>query len=179
MSATDEPAGHESPFEPEIYEQLRALAHHVMRGERAGHTLAPTALVHEVWLRLADGPGSGYRDAAHFKSVAAKAMRHVLVDHARARTAQKRGGGATHVTLEDSVDAGFDRTEDILHVDLLLNRLREHDPQLEQLVVMRFFAGMTEIEIAQVMGCSDRWVRQQWTFARAWLRRALEGDAIA
>ena len=71
------------------------------------------------------------------------------------------------------------RSEDILHVDLLLNRLREHDPQLEQLVVMRFFAGMTEIEIAQVMGCSDRWVRQQWTFARAWLRRALEGDAIA
>ena len=75
MSATDEPAGHESPFEPEIYEQLRALAHHVMRGERAGHTLAPTALVHEVWLRLADGPGSGYRDAAHFKAGMASGLK--------------------------------------------------------------------------------------------------------
>ena len=177
MSSNEEPVGPTPPFEPRIYEQLRALAHYLMRGERAGHTLAPTALVHEVWLRLSDGPGSGFRDVTHFKAVAAKAMRHVLVDHARARIAQKRGGGVTHVTLGDSAGTGFDRTEDVLEVDRLLNRLREHDSQLEQIVVMRFFAGMTDIEIAQAMGFSDRWVRQQWTFARAWLRRALERDA--
>jgi len=160
----------------ELYEELRALAAHHLRGERADHTLEPTALVHEAFLRLHGKPGLDICGRTHFMAVASIAMRRVLADHARARNSQKRGAGATHVTVGESNAITEDRTEDVLRVDSALERLAQVDRQAERIVEMKFFAGMTEAEIAQVLGVSDRWVRKQWSFARAWLRRELEAE---
>jgi RNA polymerase sigma-70 factor (ECF subfamily) len=159
----------------DVYSELRALAAHHLRGERAGHTLQPTALVHEVFLRMHGRVGPDFQGRTHFLAVASIAMRRVLVDHARARIALKRGGGATHVTVGEENAICEDRTEDVLAVDHALAKLALVDPRAERIVEMRFFAGMTEVEIAGVLGVSDRWVRKQWAFARAWLRRELEG----
>jgi RNA polymerase sigma factor (TIGR02999 family) len=161
----------------ELYDELRALAAHHLRGERADHTLQPTALVHEVYLRMQGRSGLEIENREHFMAVASIAMRRVLVDHARARDAKKRGGGVTHVTVGEANAITNDRTQDVLRVDEALARLALVDPQAERIVEMRFFAGMTEVEIGGVLGVSDRWVRKQWAFARAWLRRELEGEA--
>ncbi|HEY6196330.1 MAG TPA: ECF-type sigma factor [Candidatus Eisenbacteria bacterium] len=158
----------------ELYRELRELAAHHLRGERAGHTLQPTALVHEAYLRMNARGGLALQGRTHFMAVASIAMRRVLVDHARARAALKRGGGVTHVTVAEANAISEDRTQDVLVVDAALARLALEDPQAERIVEMRFFAGMTELEIAGVLGVSDRWVRKQWAFARAWLRRELE-----
>lgn len=158
----------------ELYAELRALAAHHLRGERVDHTLQPTALVHEAFLRMSGRPGLEIAGRTHFMAVASIAMRRVLVDHARARSAVKRGAGATHVSVGESNAITEDRTQDVLLVDSALARLAEVDRQAERIVEMKFFAGMTEVEIAQVLGVSDRWVRKQWSFARAWLRRELE-----
>ena len=160
----------------ELYEELRALAAHHLRGERAGHTLQPTALVHEVYLRMQGRNGLPVTHRTHFMAVASIAMRRVLVDHARARAAEKRGGGVTHVTVGPASAITEDRTEDVLAVDGALARLALEDPQAERIVEMRFYAGMTENEIAEVLGVTDRWVRKQWAFARAWLRRELQAS---
>lgn len=158
----------------ELYSELRALAAHHLRGERADHTLEPTALVHEVYLRLQGRGERQIEGRSHFMAAASIAMRRVLVDHARTRRAQKRGGGVTHVTVGEANAITSDRTTDVLLVDDALARLGRVDPQAARIVEMRFFAGMTELEIASVLGKSDRWVRSQWAFARAWLRRELE-----
>ena len=160
----------------ELYEELRALAAHHLRGERAGHTLEPTALVHEVYLRMQGRGGLALSCRAHFMAVASIAMRRVLVDHARARAALKRGGGVTHVSVGPGNAITEDRTEDVLAVDAALARLALEDPRAERIVEMRFYAGMTEAEIADVLQVSDRWVRKQWAFARAWLRRELQAS---
>ena len=160
----------------ELYCELRALAAHHLRGERADHTLQPTALVHEVYLRMQCRPGLEFQGRSHFMAVASIAMRRVLVDHARRRNAMKRGDQVTHVTVGESNAITADRTQDVLRVDAALARLALVDPQGERIVEMRFFAGMTETEIASVLGVSDRWVRKQWSFARAWLRRDLERE---
>jgi RNA polymerase sigma factor (TIGR02999 family) len=160
----------------ELYEELRSLAAHHLRGERADHTLEPTALVHEAFLRMHGREGLEICGRTHFMAVASIAMRRVLVDHARARDAQKRGAGVTHVTVGESNAITKDRTEDVLLVDSALERLAQVDRQAERIVEMKFFAGMTEAEIAQVLDVSDRWVRKQWSFARAWLRRELEAN---
>lgn len=157
----------------ELYSELRALAAYHLRGERSGHTLQPTALVHEVYLRMQGRPGIEHR--SQFMAAASIAMRRVLVDHARSRGAQKRGGGITHVTVGQANAITSDRYQDVLLVDDALARLAQVDPIAARIVEMRFFAGMTELEIASVLGKSDRWVRNQWAFARAWLRREL-GD---
>ena len=159
---------------PELYAELRALAAHHLKGERADHTLQPTALVHEAYLRMSARAGLALAGRTHFMAVASIAMRRVLVDHARARTAQKRGGGATHVSVREANAITEDRTQDVLLVDAALARLAEVDAQAVRIVEMKFFAGMTEAEIGQVLGVTDRWVRKQWSFARAWLRRELE-----
>ena len=158
----------------ELYQELRDLAAHHLRGERAGHTLQPTALVHEAYLRMNARGALELQSRSHFMAVASIAMRRVLVDHARARVALKRGGGATHVTVGEDNAIGEDRTQDVLLVDAALARLALKEPQAGRIVEMRFFAGMTEVEIAAVLGVTDRWVRKQWSFARAWLRRELE-----
>lgn len=158
----------------ELYEELRALAAHHLRGERAGHTLQPTALVHEVYLRMQGRGGLEITRRTHFLAVASIAMRRVLVDHARARAAQKRGGGITHVSVGPASAITEDRTEDVLALDAALAKLALVDPKAERIVEMRFYAGMTEAEIGEVLGVTDRWVRKQWAFARAWLRRELQ-----
>jgi RNA polymerase sigma factor (TIGR02999 family) len=160
----------------ELYAELRNLAAHHLRGERADHTLQPTALVHEVFLRMQGRSGLEFEGRNHFMAVASIAMRRVLVDHARSRNAEKRGAGVTHVTVGEANAITSDRTQDVLRVDAALARLAVVDPQAERIVEMRFFAGMTEAEIGSVLGMSERWVRRQWAFARSWLRRDLERD---
>ena len=160
----------------ELYQELRALAAHHLRGERADHTLEPTALVHEAFLRMNGRAGLDLSGRTHFMAVASIAMRRVLVDHARARDALKRGAGVTHVTVGEANALTRDRTEDVMRVDSALTRLAQVDRQAERIVEMKFFAGMTELEIAQVLGVSDRTVRKQWSFARVWLRRELEAE---
>lgn len=163
----------------ELLAELRALAAHYLRGERADDRLQPTELVHEVYLRMRGRPGLDIKGRSHFMAVAATAMRRVLVDHARSRGARKRGGGVTHVTVSEANAITTERTQDVLRVDAALERLAAVDPVGERIVVMRFFAGMTEKEIATVMGRSERWVRNQWAFARAWLQRDLDqGDGV-
>jgi RNA polymerase sigma factor (TIGR02999 family) len=159
----------------ELYEELRALAAHHLRGERANHTLQPTALVHEVYLRMQGRAGLLVTRRTHFMALASIAMRRVLVDHARARDADKRGGGVTHVTVSSENAITHDRTQDVLAVHSALEKLAIEDPQAERIVEMRFFAGMTEAEIADVLKVSDRWVRKQWAFAKAWLSREIHG----
>ena len=177
---TDESLGPPAPEElvAQMYNELRALAAIHLRGERADHTLQPTALVHEAFIRMNGGASLQLRGRSHFMAVASIAMRRVLVDHARARNAEKRGAGATHVSVSEAhafMEGG--PTLDVLLVDSALRRLALVDRQAERIVEMRFFAGMTEADIASVLGVSDRWVRKQWAFARAWLRREMEASA--
>lgn len=160
----------------ELYDELRELAAHHLRGERADHTLEPTALVHEVYLRMQGRAGLELQGRTHFMAVASIAMRRVLVDHARGRQTQKRGAGVTHVTVGEANAITTDRTQDVLVVHAALERLSAVDPQAERIVEMRFFAGMTEAEIGHYLGVSERWVRKQWAFARAWLRRELGAE---
>jgi len=162
----------------ELYEELRALAAHRMRGERADHTLQPTALVHEAFLRMKGRAVMAVTSRTHFLAIASGAMRRVLVDHARARDAEKRGGGVTHVTVGTESAITEDRTENVLAVEAALEKLAIVDRKAERIVEMRFYAGMTEAEIADVLKVSERWVRKQWAFARAWLRRELQPDGL-
>ncbi len=161
---------------PLVYDKLCAMARARMRRERAGHTLETTALVHEAYLELAAADGIDWRDRAHFFAVAARTMRNVLVDHAERRRTQKRGGGATPITLDSELlalaPAGG---EEILALDAALERLRALDPRKEQVVECRFFAGMTVEETAAVLGVAPATVKRDWEFARAWLHRELAG----
>jgi RNA polymerase sigma factor (TIGR02999 family) len=158
----------------ELYAELRTLAAHHLRGEQPGHTLQPTALVHEVYLRMRGRQGLAVTGRTHFMAVASIAMRRVLVDHARARLADKRGGGATHVTVGPESAITPERTADVLAVEEALEKLARVDPTAERVVEMRFYAGMTEVEIGEVLGVHERTVRNHWAFARAWLRREMQ-----
>jgi RNA polymerase sigma factor (TIGR02999 family) len=161
-----------------VYTDLRRLARKLMSRERSDHTLEPTALVNEAYLRLLGEGDHGWNDRAHFFSVAARAMRHILVDYARSRNAAKRGPHMVKVTLEDAA-AVTDRSEEILVLDEVLNRLASQDPRQARIVELRFFAGVMEEEIAQLLGISARTVTREWNFARAWLKRALSASASA
>jgi RNA polymerase sigma factor (TIGR02999 family) len=159
-----------------LYGDLRRIASEKMRAQRAGHTLQATALVHEAWIRLAAAPAHDYRDREHFLAVAARAMRQVLVDHARARTADKREGGASlePVALDTLVGA-FERGElDILALHQALEDLAVLDPVAENIVVFRFFGGMSMDEIASHLRVPKRTVERDWEAARAWLRRRMK-----
>lgn len=160
-----------------LYDELRALAGRLMRRERQDHTLRPTALVHEAYVRLIDQSQVDWQNRAHFFGVAARAMRQILVDHARERAAQKRGGGLTRVTLDEDVDA-----EAILEVELLdlheaLEKLTHLNERMARVVELRAFGGLTAKEVAHVLGVSKRTVDGDWKFARMWLSRELRGDA--
>ncbi len=144
-----------------------------MRGERDGHTLQPTALVNEAYLRLVDQNRIGWRDRAHFFATAAIVMRRILVDHARARDASKRGGVWRRVTLTDQITAAEGGLLDTLALDQALSRLSEMDERMAKVVEMRFFAGMKMEEIAHVLGVSRRTVAEDWNMAKRWLRKAL------
>ncbi len=155
---------------PLVYDELRSLARRQMGRERPDHTLHSTALVHEAYLKLAGAGGVEAADRNHFLAIAARAMRQVLVDHARRRLAAKRGGDWQVTTLADGHQAVEFRPEEMLALDRALERL---EPRQRQVVEYRFFAGMEEAEIAAVLGMSERTVRRDWVKARAWLYREL------
>lgn len=162
---------------PIFYADLKRLARRERARVGAGVTLQTTALVHEAYLKLR-GAG-GWNDDSHFLRAAALAMRHALVNHAEARLAAKRGGGAPHLppteALEVGVDAAFARDENLLALNQALERLAELSPRLAQVVECRFFAGYDERETARTLALSERTVRRDWTLARAWLQRELVG----
>jgi RNA polymerase sigma-70 factor (ECF subfamily) len=156
-----------------LYRELRRLAEAAMRAERANHTLQPTALVHEAFLRLAGDHGH-FESRAHFLGVAASAMRRVLVDHARGRNAQKRGSGATRVTVDDFDDLPQPHEEvDLVALDDALTRLTTLDARQGRIVELRFFGGLSVEETAVVVGISERTVKREWQMSRAWLRREI------
>jgi RNA polymerase sigma factor (TIGR02999 family) len=159
---------------PLVYDELRRAAQRALRAERAEHTLQATDLVHEVFLKLAgSGPGAVH-DRTHFLGVAARAMRQVLVDHARRRNAAKRGGDLVRTTLGDSpfVSASLS-TEELIALDDALERLEAYDGRLRQVVDLRYFAGLSEREIATALGVTERTVQRDWVKARAWLHKEL------
>jgi RNA polymerase sigma-70 factor, ECF subfamily len=158
-----------------VYAELHMIAGRHMRRERPDHTLQPTALVHEAYLRLLGGAGLSADNRVHFLRTASSAMRRVLVDHARARNAQKRGG-AVHVTLDDSVAGRDAPIIDMLVLDDALARLGAAEPRWAQVVELKFFGGLDIPEIATTLGLSPATVKRDWQFARAWLARALDTD---
>ena len=161
-----------------IYDELHRQAARAMRRENEQHTLQPTALVHEAWLRLVDQERAGWKNRAHFFGIAAQMMRRVLVDHARGRLAEKRGGGAQQVTLSDiHGDAGGQNEDvDVLALHEALERLAAFDPDQARIVELRYFGGMNIDETATAMGVSPATVKREWAVARAWLRRELGDD---
>lgn len=161
---------------PIIYGELRDLAGRVLRGERPGHTLQPTALVHEAWLRLIGQQDATFNDRGHFLSVAAMAMRRILVNHAKARGAAKRGGGAPVVVLDEALAVFEDRAVDLIALDEAIDRLAEIDDRQARVVELRFFTGLSVDETAQVMDISPRTVHREWLMARAWLRGAIADE---
>jgi RNA polymerase sigma factor (TIGR02999 family) len=165
---------------PLVYEQLRASAARHMASERPGHTLQPTALVHEAFLRLVGEGHTTWDGRGHFYVAAANAMRRILIDHARKRGRQKRGGDWQRLDL-DSVDLAREPAplEDIVSVDEAIRRLEKRDERMAKIVRLRFFAGLGVQEIAEVMGITDRTVRREWAVARAWLYRELAGEQSA
>lgn len=159
---------------PLVYEQLRAIARQRMAQERPGSTLQATALVHEAYLRLVGPREVAWMGRAHFYATAAEAIRRILIDHARQRAQVKRGGGRHRVPL-NVVDLAVDAdAHEILSVDEAISRLELQDPELGRVVRLRFFAGLSERETAEVLGVSDRSVRRAWALARAWLRKELD-----
>jgi RNA polymerase sigma factor (TIGR02999 family) len=158
-----------------VERELHAIAARMLRAERANHTLQPTALMHEAWLRLAQ-VHSPWQDEAHFVRAAAGTMRRVLVEHGRARAREKRGGGAGRVTLSTEIHGEASSPEDVLAVDEAMQQLASVDPELEQIAELRLFGGLDHPAIAAVTGRSLRTVERSWRLARAVLRRALGGE---
>lgn len=156
------------------YEELRAIAHARLAWRGAGGTLSTTALVHEAYLKLADQSPSKWRDRAHFFAVASLAMRHVLVDFAKARVTLKRGGARRRITLDDDAIAVDDQADALLQLDDALARLAAREPRLAKVVELRFFGGLTEDEIAESLDVTVRTVRRDWVKARVMLRHVLE-----
>lgn len=156
-----------------VYPELRRIAAHYMQGERAGHTLQPTALVNEAYLELVGQADIDWRNRSHFFGVAAQLMRRILVNYARRRKAQKREGKRQRVELSDTLAIAEDRLDEIIAVDEALDRLAEWDPRQAKIVELRFFAGLTEDEIAEAVGISPRTVKRDWMIARAWLNSEL------
>lgn len=162
---------------PAVYDQLRHVAAAFLRSERPGHTLQPTALVHEAYLRMVDQRNPQWQNSAHLLGIFARMMRRILVDHAAARRAGKRGGkDAIHIMLDDALDV-YDRHElNFLELEEALSELDALDPQQARIVEMRFFGGMTTEEIGKVLAISPRTVKREWVVAKRWLRRALSAS---
>ena len=161
---------------PLVYDELRRLAGKQMAGAGSGHTLQPTALVHEAYIRLVDQSRVDWRGRSHFRAYAARAMRNLLIDHARGRASAKRGGGLHRVTLVDGSvgDRELDR-EQLLSLHAALEKLAELDEREARVVELRYFGGLKVDEVAEVLGVSKRTVEGLWTHARAWLSRELAG----
>jgi RNA polymerase sigma-70 factor, ECF subfamily len=161
---------------PLIYDELHRLAQQQLRREPDGHTLSPTALVHEAYMRLIDYTRTEWAGRAHFMAVAATAMRRILVDHARGHRSMKRGGGMRRVSL-DSVELGAEeRAELLIALDQALQRLKALDPRQAQVVECRFFGGMTEEETAEALGIGLRTAKRDWAKAKRWLHQAVGAE---
>ena len=158
---------------PVVYEELRRRAGALMRRETPNHTLQATALVHEAYLRLIQQDRADWQGRAHFFAMASQFMRRILVDHARSRSRDKRGGGVVRVQLDEGLAISPQRDADVLALDDALQRLAELDPRQAEIVVMRFFGGLTVDEVAAALDVSKRTVEAEWTMVKAWLRREL------
>jgi RNA polymerase sigma factor (TIGR02999 family) len=162
---------------PLVYDELRRLARHHLRMERSDHTLQSTALVHEAYMRLAGRSSPEWQNRAHFFGIAAHLMRQILVEHARGRDAAKRGGGATRLTLDESLVSSQQKDVDVIVLDKALQELTQLDAQQGRIVELRFFAGLTIEDTSEVLGISPATVKRDWVTARAWLFRAMTGEA--
>lgn len=161
---------------PLVYGELHRLAARHLRRERAGHTLQATALVHEAYLRLLGERGVSWQNRAHFYAIAARRMRHILVEHARSRDAAKRGGGQYKLSLS-KVDRFAPRGDvNLLALDEALERLEWIDPQKSRVIELRYFGGLTIEDTAEVLGISPATVKREWSMARAWLRREISNE---
>ena len=158
---------------PLVYADLRKMARRYLRGERVDHTLQPTALVHEAYMRLVDQREANWQNRAHFLAVAAQVMRRILVDHARAHKAEKRGGLNPKLALDVVTAVQEQRYPELIILDDALTNLQKHDSRQGQVVELRFFGGLSEVEIAEVLGISERTVKRDWKIARAWLYREM------
>jgi RNA polymerase sigma factor (TIGR02999 family) len=173
MSADQPPDAHD--LAPLVYNELRRLAGAYMRRERPGQTIQATALVHEAYLRLANA-GSPWHDQRHFVGIAARSMRQILVERARARGAQKRWAALDRVSLSDSLAVAADEESMLPALDEAIERLERFDPELARLVDLRYFAGLSIEETADALGLSPATVKRRWALARAWLHRELSGE---
>jgi RNA polymerase sigma factor (TIGR02999 family) len=164
---------------PHVYELLRRLAHQRLRSEPSNLTLNTTALVHEAYLKLVDVRHVRFRDRSHFLSMASRVMRRLLVDHARARRAAKRGGGAAVLELDEALCISEEQVEAIAELDEALQRLERIDPRQSQILEQRYFGGLSLEETAEVVGLSLATVKRELRFARAWLAAELGGEPVA
>jgi len=172
-------SGDESALErlmPLVYKELHRLAHRYIAGEQPGQTLQTTALVHEVYLRLVDANNIRLQDRAHFYAICARLMRRILIDFARSRKYQKRGGRDQHVELHEAATISVDTGPEVLAVDEALKKLSQVDGRKGQVVELRFFGGLTVQETAAVLGASEETVMRDWRLAKAWLLRELSGE---
>ncbi len=160
-----------------MYDELRRIAHAQLISERSDHTLSTTALVHEAYLRLVDQDKIHVRDRVHFQSVAARAMRQILVDYARRHKAQKRGGGQADLAFDERLYRADERADELLALDEALLRLERLNERLSKVVVCRYFGGLTMDETADIMGLSVRTVERDWVKARGWLFRQMHGSS--
>ena len=159
-----------------VYGELHDLARRYLAKEDPHHTLQPTALVHETYLKLVNQRDAQWQGRSHFRAVGAQAMRRILVDHARTKSRLKRGGGRRRVPFDEGLTISTTRAEDVLALDDALMKLADLDADQAKIVEYRYFGGMTVAEIAEVMGTSKRSVERQWTMIRAWLRRELADE---
>jgi len=161
----------------QVYPELRKIARRCLSGERPGHTLQATALVNEAYLRLVDIHQVEWRDRAHFFAVGARIMRRILVDHARARGSQKRGGEEVRLDLNEALVISHLADPDLMRMDEALTRLSAFDPRKARIVEMRYFGGLNAEEIASVLGVSPQTVNRDWSLAKAWLAREMKNGA--
>lgn len=169
----DGDAGARDALMTAVYDELRRIAARQLRREARGESLSPTAIVHDVYLRLVDQSRAQWQSRGHFFAIASQAVRRILVDHARARLAQKRGGGAVYVTLSESETPAPEEAVDVAALDAALTRLSAIDERQGRLVELRFFGGLSIEETAEAMNISAATVKREWRFARSWLWREL------
>lgn len=160
-----------------VYDELHDLAHQQLERLRPGQTLNTTGLVHEAYLKLVDQSEADWESRTHFFAVSAKAMRHIIINYARDQAAEKRGGDAAHVSLDECRMAPQESAETLISIDRALDRLAERDERMARVVELRFFGDMTQKESAAILDVSPRTVRRDWTAARAWLSKALSSDS--
>jgi len=179
LQAADQGGGASDALLPLVYEELRRLAAARMAQEAAGQTLQATALVHEAWLRLFEGKNQNWQSRGHFFGAAAEAMRRILIERARRKMRLKHGGDWIAVNIEDIDIAETQPDEQILLIDEALERLRSRDPEWARIVTLKFYGGLTDKEVAEMLQITDRTVRNKWRFARAWLLEDIRKQTLS